>query len=245
MYRRDMARTGEKLFKRRHLALYLVVAFGAVIAGLDRGPLFGSPGLEAVFEWFWIAVAIAATVFRFMAKGFAALGTSGPEREAAKAATLNTTGPYSIVRNPLYVGRILIYSAIGFLSGEWAYGVVVFFLSFLHFERIIAYEEQFLSAKFGKAYVDWAARTPALLPKPSLWSSPTHPFWWRRAFRRESNKGIALFATIIAYHVILDHGATGVWAIDPILLNTLYVLIVARLVMVWLVFFTKYFENIH
>lgn len=245
MYERDMARLGERLFKSRQLALYLIVILGAIIAGLDRDPLFASPALNAGYEWFWIAVALAATLFRWLTSGYAARGTSGATRDGARADMLNTSGPYSIVRNPLYVGRILTYSAIGFLSGEWTYGGAVFLLSILHFERIISYEEQFLAAKFGQAYLDWGESTPALWPRPSRWRRPDYPFWWRRAFRRESNKTIALVAAMIGYHVLRHHAATETWSVSPELAVLVLALVLARLIMATLVFFTNYFRNVY
>lgn len=244
MYEREMARTGEKLFKRRQLALYIIVLVGGTLAYMGDGTVTGDVNLDRYYEWFWVAVALGATVFRVMTSGYAARGTSGATREEAKAEVLNTTGPYSIVRNPLYVGRVLIYTSIGFLSGEWVYGVIVFFLSVMHFERIIAYEESFLSGKFGASYLAWGEVTPGFMPRLASWIKPNYSFWWQRAFRRESNKGIALFVTMIVYHVIGGHSATGVWTIDSILLYTLYALIAARLAMIGLVFFTKYFENV-
>src|SRR5436305_14332816 len=35
------------------------------------------------------------------------------------AASLQTTGIYSITRNPMYIGLVLIYISLGFLTGNW------------------------------------------------------------------------------------------------------------------------------
>ena len=66
---------------------------------------------------------------RVFTSGWAALGTSGRAKVAAEASELNTTGPYSLVRNPLYVGRILNFTGLAMLSGSWVFGAIVFLLA--------------------------------------------------------------------------------------------------------------------
>ena len=44
----------------------------------------------------------------------------------------------------------------------------------LYYERIMLAEEEFLRARYGKAFDDWAARTPAFLPNFRHWVPPTH-----------------------------------------------------------------------
>src|SRR3546814_11932746 len=92
----------------------------------------------------------------FRSSGWAALGTSGRAKVAAEASELNTTGPYSLVRNPLYVGRILNFTGLAMLSGSWVFGAIVFLLAILIYERISIYEEEFLREKFGAAHAEWA-----------------------------------------------------------------------------------------
>ena len=107
------------------------------------GP-FDSNG--ANLAWFCAAFGIAAAgaLLRIVTSGHAALGTSGSNKVAAVAPELNTTGPYSLVRNPLYLGRILNFTGIAMLSGSWEYGALVFFVCILVYERISVYEEEFL-----------------------------------------------------------------------------------------------------
>ena len=52
--------------------------------------------------WFILAlgIAVAGACVRLVTSGYAALGTSGSNKIAAVAPELNTTGPYSLVRNP-------------------------------------------------------------------------------------------------------------------------------------------------
>ncbi|MDG2004450.1 MAG: isoprenylcysteine carboxylmethyltransferase family protein [Novosphingobium sp.] len=197
MYHQEMARSGHALFTIRGLNIAVVIVIGAVIAWCSgvSGP-FG----EAVADCWWqvvsLGVALVGALWRVIVSGFAALGTSGNAKKGAVAAELNTTGPYSVVRNPLYVGRIVNFTGIAMLSGSWVYGALVFLISVLVYERISFYEEEFLSKEFGEAHRKWAEEIPALLPKLTGWVKPKYDFWWRRAIYREYQKFFFLLTAL-------------------------------------------------
>lgn len=200
MYQHELARSGKALFIIRGTYMYVLIAVGVLIAYLSgaRGP-FASE--TANCAWFWVSfgVASAGALWRIIVNGFAALGTSGNQKMGAVASELNTTGPYSLVRNPLYVGRIVNFTGIAMLTGSWVYGALVFLISVLIYERVSVYEEEFLREKFGPSHADWAARVPALLPRLHGWTKPKYPFWWRRAIRREYKKIFQLASAVILY----------------------------------------------
>lgn len=195
MYQQEMARSGKRLFFIRGTYIYTVIAISILIAFLTRDI---GPFADAVHDcmWFWLSfgVASAGAFIRVITSGFAALGTSGRAKVAAEATELNTTGPYSLVRNPLYVGRILNFTGLAMLSGSWVFGALVFLLAILVYERISVYEEEYLRDKFGTAHADWAQHVPALLPRLHGWIKPKYPFWWKRMIWREQNK-LFLLAT--------------------------------------------------
>ncbi len=193
MYQQEMARSGKRLFFVRGLYIYTIIALGTLIAW--------RMGTQPSREWFWFAFAVAASgaLVRVITSGFAALGTSGRAKVAAEASELNTTGPYSLVRNPLYVGRILNFTGLALLSGSWVYGAIVFLMAVIVYERISIYEEEFLRGKFGEAHSAWAQEVPALLPRLTGWVKPKYPFWWKRMIWREQNKLFLLATAIFLY----------------------------------------------
>ena len=186
---------GQGLFFIRGLYIYAIIICSAAIvyATRDIGP-FSSPSLDILWFWLSAAIATAGALFRAMASGFAAYGTSGRVKRAPEAAELNTTGFYSIVRNPLYVGRIVNYAGLAMLSGDLAFSAIAILLSVLIYIRISAYEAAFLRSKFGEQYEKWAAATPALLPRLGGWVKPKYDFWWKRMIWREQHK-LFLLAT--------------------------------------------------
>jgi protein-S-isoprenylcysteine O-methyltransferase Ste14 len=98
---------------------------------------------------------------------------------------INTTGIYSIVRHPLYVGNFLIGFGISLVQMVWWLPVIYVLAFWLYYERIMFAEESFLRQKFGEPYIQWAAKTPAVLPRFSQWCKPSLPFSWLNVLRRE------------------------------------------------------------
>lgn len=86
--------------------------------------------------------------------------------EAQKSHSLATTGPYSYVRHPQYVGFVLVM--FGFLL-QWPTILTLAMFPFLvwMYARLAWQEERDTSATFGKSYTDYAARVPAFIPRLS------------------------------------------------------------------------------
>lgn len=198
MYQKQLAHDGEALFKVRGNYLNLVVIISGAIAYFygTTGP-FATESVNLI--WFWCSFGVAASgaLIRIKTSGHAALGTSGVTKKQAVASELNTTGPYSIVRNPLYLGRILNFTGIAMLSGSWVYGALTFLISILVYERISVYEEEFLRKEFGDAHTKWAKDVPFLWPRFSGWTKPKYPFWTRRCIKREDKKITLLFSSVV------------------------------------------------
>lgn len=205
MYQAEMARFGKALFVIRGVYIYATLIIGVVIAwaNKDLGP-FADPQADQMWFLASLTTAILGALIRIKTSGHAALGTSGRVKAAAEAAELNTTGPYSLVRNPLYVGRIINYTGIAMLSGSWAFAVIILLLSILIYERISVYEEEFLIGKLGDSHRKWAENVPMLWPKLTGWVPPKYEFWWKRMIWRERQKvfllGTAVFLNWLARH---------------------------------------------
>ncbi|HHJ36460.1 MAG TPA: hypothetical protein ENJ87_11900 [Gammaproteobacteria bacterium] len=199
MYQQELVRSGEALFKVRGKYLDIVIVISVVVAYFQGtlGP-FTSDTANQVWFWASLGVAFSGALVRIFTSGHAALGTSGVTKVAAIASELNTTGPYSLVRNPLYLGRILNFTGIAMLSGSWVYGALTFLISILIYERISIYEEEFLYKEFGKeAHAKWAKDVPFLIPRLHGWVKPKYPFWMRRCIYREEKKIFSLFTVIV------------------------------------------------
>jgi hypothetical protein len=91
-----------------------------------------------------------------------------------KNSELTITGPYAHVRNPLYLGSILVAAgfAVALMSLSFAIVLAVFFL--LIYVPVIASEEAFLRDNFLE--FEWyCARVPRLVPRITPVRAPDGP----------------------------------------------------------------------
>ncbi len=72
-----------------------------------------------------------------------------------RAKSLQTTGIYSITRNPMYVGLSLAYLAVTFLAGNWWHIMLLPFLILFVHRFIILREEDYLKREFGIHYEEY------------------------------------------------------------------------------------------
>ncbi len=115
-----------------------------------------------------------------------------------KSEQLTMTGPYRLVRNPLYLGSFLMVVGICLLIGDpeniWISAVV---LAILYVPKVRS-EEHFLASKFPGEWPQYAASTPRFLPRLTVW--PSLSGWrlsqWMKS--REYNAVAATLAAIVA-----------------------------------------------
>ncbi len=90
------------------------------------------------------------------------------------APSLCTSGPYAKVRNPLYLGNMLIYIGICFVGGgNYFFEKLVLILSFftIQYSMIVSLEEETLTNLFGNEYKDYCKNVPRIIPKFKPWIS--------------------------------------------------------------------------
>jgi protein-S-isoprenylcysteine O-methyltransferase Ste14 len=112
--------------------------------------------------WLGAGVTIAGLLFAVWAREH--LGSNWSRSVTIKQGhELITTGPYAMVRHPIYTGILT-----GFLGMAIAIcqvrGFIVFVLIFLVFWIKLRMEEQWMRAQFGETYSTYAHRTAALVP---------------------------------------------------------------------------------
>lgn len=77
---------------------------------------------------------------------------------------LSTKGPYSIVRNPMYIGRFLLIGGIIFLlKNIWIMSLFVIIYFFYMYNRVKR-EELLLKVVFGMDYIDYCKRINRFFP---------------------------------------------------------------------------------
>jgi protein-S-isoprenylcysteine O-methyltransferase Ste14 len=141
-----------------------------------------------------VSLVILGHLIRALAVGKRAAHTSGRNRDEQVAEALNSTGIYSMVRHPLYLGNITTYMGwVVFTGIDWL--IPAMLIGFLFYYRFIIYaEEQFLTRKFGQDYLDWKSATPLLLPAFWKFKANPQPFSFKTVLENEYS-GIAASMT--------------------------------------------------
>lgn len=199
--REDLEKQGVWFFKWRSYFPLLLVPV-CVIAFRNSEfveQLFG----DAVSD-FWESIAIVISFVglgvRCFTVGYVPRGTSGRNTQSQVAETLNTTGMYSISRNPLYLANFIIIFGITLFMQVWWFALLVWVGFWLYYERIIFAEEEFLRRKFSDEFVRWAGQTNIVIPRFRSWRKPDLPFSWKTVLRRE----FSTFFGIVAAYFFLE-----------------------------------------
>ena len=88
------------------------------------------------------------------------------------ATRLCTSGPYAFVRNPLYVGNMLMYLGIVFIAEATSVllmAATTFSFFLIQYSLIISLEEEKLDELFGQEYSLYKENVPAIFPRINRW----------------------------------------------------------------------------
>lgn len=91
------------------------------------------------------------------------IGNFNVQPEVKINAVFITSGPYKLIRNPMYTGLLLFFSA-NIIANFSFFSLAVFMILISVFLTKISMEEGFLSHKFGLQYEKYKKRTYRLLP---------------------------------------------------------------------------------
>jgi protein-S-isoprenylcysteine O-methyltransferase Ste14 len=190
----------------RRLATLRLVALYALLAAVL---VFARPTPLGVTVGF--AIAAAGEILRFWAAG-----------HLHKTAQLVTSGPYRYTRNPLYLGRLLVFTGICVMARlpyhlSWAVlalGYAVFFGYYLpRKERV---EPARLLAAHGEAFARYRLAVPAFFPTLRPFPEQASAGWSSdRMFRNREHwmvlglVGVTLFLLWRSYALPLAAAAAG------------------------------------
>lgn len=211
----ELEKSGSWLFRYRSFVPLLVVPLCAFC-------LYSSSDFTRTHlnndGWQFVCLILSFIGFaiRVITVGYAARGTSGRNTTRQVADSLNTTGMYSIVRNPLYIGNYLILLGfLGVFQNLWLV-LLITALYLLFYERIIMAEELFLRQRFGKTFEKWAYKTPAFFPRYSQWSSSKNSFSWKEVLSREYNAFFVITTFFSVADLIFESSSVHQWTMKPV-----------------------------
>jgi len=111
---------------------------------------------------------------------------------------LTTTGPYSRVRHPLYLGSLVLGLGVSLAGGHWIWPTVYLLFYAGVYPRTIVGEDRQLTDLFPDSHPDYASQVPGFVPglKPYRASGPDRAggFSWSQ-YRRNREWEAAVGAT--------------------------------------------------
>ncbi len=116
-------------------------------------------------EWeFWVGAALAAAGLLFTAWARIHLGRNWSGTVTVKHDhELITSGPYALVRHPIYTGLLLAFMGSALARGE-SRGVLAVLIVLLALWRKLKLEERWMREQFGAQYEAYSSRVAALIP---------------------------------------------------------------------------------
>ncbi len=167
--------------------------------------IFARPSAASMAAGF--ALALCGELLR--AWGVAFAGSETRTTSGVGASKLVTAGPFALVRNPLYIGNILLYTGIGVMSWALFPWLQLAALGWFIFQYtlIVREEEAFLCEAFGEEYRRYCARVHRFLPRfrPAAEGPSPAPDWragWRSEYRTLQAFLIVLLLLVIRWRII-------------------------------------------
>jgi protein-S-isoprenylcysteine O-methyltransferase Ste14 len=202
----ELEKQGNWLFKHRSY-LPLIILFVGIFLYLraeihQEAFILKKFPYEIYYETFALCISLAGLLIRVYTVGYTPENTSGRNTYQGQIAdALNTTGMYSIVRHPLYLGNFLMWFGPALLTGYFWFITAFVLFYWLYYERIMFAEEQFLRKKFGEQYIKWSQNVPAFFPQFQKFEKPDLQFNWKKVLRKEKNGLFALFLVFSAFDI--------------------------------------------
>ena len=115
------------------------------------------------------------------------------------APRLITSGPFGYVRNPLYIGNMIMYAGAALIANVWTPYIIILVLFYfgIQYYFIVILEEKKLNELFKEEYRDYTQTVFRFLPRlePIISANPTEPDY-SNAFRSEKST-LMSFSTIV------------------------------------------------
>ena len=199
-----------------------------------------SDQLQNSFLYTAILLSSVGFLIRFYTIGTTTEGTSGRNTKEQVATILNSTGMYSIVRHPLYLGNYLIWLGIAVTTFNIYFIVIMSLLFWIYYERIMFAEERFLESKFGDVYLSWSTTLPAFIPSILNFIKSDTPFSIISVLRREYASVLSCVIGFVFVELFRNYFTDNMLVVSDLSLQ----IIIGALAIVFLLRSLKHYTNL-
>lgn len=209
-----LVKSGDFFFRwRSYIPLLLLPIVIASFNGFSYP--YNSYLLNLLWELGCLVISVIGLVIRIVVSGTVPAGTSGRNTREQKASVLNTTGIYSIVRHPLYLGNLFIALGLSLLPRKWYLPITLSLAFALYYERIIVREETFLEKRFGERFRLWANEVPVIIPNFKKYRQSDLQFSFKTALKKEFHGFFSITTTFFAMDLIGTYAVQGEFVFNP------------------------------
>jgi protein-S-isoprenylcysteine O-methyltransferase Ste14/membrane-associated phospholipid phosphatase/SAM-dependent methyltransferase len=114
-----------------------------------------------------LALVIVGTLIRFLARGH------------FRKNCLVTTGPYALIRHPLYLGSLLVVAGVLFQLNDWLFNwSVITPLVVVFYGASIIHKERSSEKMFGRQWQSYKSKVPCIIPSLRSWLLPIDNRKW-------------------------------------------------------------------
>jgi protein-S-isoprenylcysteine O-methyltransferase Ste14 len=163
--------------------------------------VFAQPTPSSLMAGF--AVLLAGEAIRFW--GVSIVGSETRTTGSVGGTYLITTGPYAYVRNPLYVGNMLMYAGVGIMSLAWwpwlPLAALVWF--YVQYTLIVTREEEYLAGRFGETFADYCRHVRRFVPRLTPYRTAAPPSKFLNFAEGLSSERRTLQALVIVTALVL------------------------------------------
>jgi protein-S-isoprenylcysteine O-methyltransferase Ste14 len=220
-----LAKAGDFCFDKRGMQY---IPYALVI--LAEYKEFASAKESLPFEVFCFAIVMLGILIRIFTIAYVPEHTSGRNRGTQIAESLNQTGMYSIVRNPLYLGNYFIFLGITAMTQSWEIVIANTVLMLVIYTLIVLREEEFLVGKFGDEYVDFAQRVNCIIPSFKNFVKPSRPFSLKKVIKNEHDTWLTTLFGFIGIELI-----RGYFEVSTLYLVPLWQCVLGATLLIWFV----------
>ncbi len=203
----ELKRQGDFLFIHRSYLPIIILVIGLSVFTYSGYHKAENPDtwFSVAYDYICLGVSLSGLLIRVVTVGHTPKNTSGRNTKAGQVAEeLNTSGIYSTVRHPLYLGNFFMWLGVAMLTQN-SWFIVAFILFYaLYYERIMYAEEAFLRNKFGQDYLEWAEKTPAIFPSFKNHVKPKYRFNIKKVLKKEKNGLWAVFLLFWIFNLAGD-----------------------------------------
>ena len=213
---RWMVRAGSFFFRYRNGLFPVTYGLSALLL---KPRVILHPAIDHLLGLLGIAVTLAGELVRLTTIGFEYIERGGKNKQVY-ASRLVQSGIYSLTRNPMYLGNVLIVLGVAMMAGSpWMYRLVVPFFLFVYW-AIVRAEEAYLQEHFRAEYTRYCERVNRFIPRFQHLREALAGFQynWKRAVRQELSTLALVFSALVlvpAWRAFFLSGPVAAKAMAP------------------------------